>query len=48
MMEARLEALFKTPDEYEILEKFKGKSLEGKSYEPIFPYFEHVSCVLDN
>ncbi|KAG8188170.1 hypothetical protein JTE90_019449 [Oedothorax gibbosus] len=42
MMEARLEALFKKDTEYTILEKFQGSSLEGKGYEPIFPYFKHL------
>uniref|UniRef100_T1K3T1 isoleucine--tRNA ligase n=1 Tax=Tetranychus urticae TaxID=32264 RepID=T1K3T1_TETUR len=27
------------PNDYKILEKFKGKTLEGKKYEPLFPYF---------
>ena len=43
MMEARLPALFKAEKEYEVLDKFLGKSLEGKKYKPIFPYFLHVS-----
>lgn len=42
MMEARLVSLFKSEEEYTILEKFKGKTLEGKKYEPIFPYFKHM------
>lgn len=43
MLEARLSALFKSADEYEILEKFKGEVLKGKTYLPLFPYFAHVS-----
>ncbi|XP_062520478.1 isoleucine--tRNA ligase, cytoplasmic-like [Corticium candelabrum] len=39
MMEKRLSALFKMEEEYEVLEKFKGESLVGKSYEPLFHYF---------
>uniref|UniRef100_A0A646QD90 Isoleucine--tRNA ligase, cytoplasmic n=1 Tax=Hemiscolopendra marginata TaxID=943146 RepID=A0A646QD90_9MYRI len=39
MMEARLEALFKKPEEYLIIAKFPGKSLFGKTYKPLFPYF---------
>ncbi|XP_033647297.1 isoleucine--tRNA ligase, cytoplasmic-like [Asterias rubens] len=39
MMEARLPALFKGEDEYEILDKFKGSVLKGKGYKPIFNYF---------
>ncbi|RWS30922.1 isoleucine--tRNA ligase: cytoplasmic-like protein [Leptotrombidium deliense] len=43
MLEARLMSLFKKPEEYTILEKFKGKTLENKKYKPLFPYFEHRS-----
>lgn len=39
IMEARLSAVFKKPDEYKILSSFKGKTLENKTYKPIFPYF---------
>jgi isoleucyl-tRNA synthetase len=39
LMEARLEALYKKEDEYTILDRFKGKALEKKSFKPIFPYF---------
>lgn len=42
MMEARLEALFKTPEEYTIEKRMKGRSLEGLKYEPIFPYFSYM------
>lgn len=42
LMEARLEAMFKSAEEYTILEKFKGKTLEGKKYKPIFNYFAHM------
>ena len=44
MLEDRLEALFKTPEEYTILEggRFKGSTLVGKKYEPLFPYFAHL------
>ena len=40
MMEARLDMLYKKQDEYEILERFKGKVLEDKTYKPLFNYFE--------
>lgn len=40
MMEARLDILYKKQDEYEILERFKGKVLEDKTYKPLFNYFE--------
>ncbi|XP_057312856.1 isoleucine--tRNA ligase, cytoplasmic-like [Hydractinia symbiolongicarpus] len=42
MMEARLSALFKTEDQYTVLEKFAGKTLAGKTYKPLFPYFEKM------
>ncbi|KAJ7379527.1 Isoleucine--tRNA ligase, cytoplasmic [Desmophyllum pertusum] len=40
MMEVRLEALFKKPEEYTILERFKGATLAGKTYKPLFTYFQ--------
>ncbi|XP_038067319.1 isoleucine--tRNA ligase, cytoplasmic-like isoform X1 [Patiria miniata] len=42
MMEARLSALFKGEDEYEVLEKFKGSALNGKGYQPLFSYFAEL------
>lgn len=39
MMEARLDALFKKPEEYAILGRFKGETLKDKTYIPLFPYF---------
>ncbi|XP_053378371.1 isoleucine--tRNA ligase, cytoplasmic-like [Mercenaria mercenaria] len=42
MMEARLEALFKHPEEYTVLEKFPGKVLENKKYKPLFQYFTYM------
>ncbi|XP_052781081.1 isoleucine--tRNA ligase, cytoplasmic-like [Mya arenaria] len=42
LMEARLESLFKSPEEYTVLDKFKGKVLEGKQYKPLFDYFVHL------
>ncbi|XP_069693675.1 isoleucine--tRNA ligase, cytoplasmic [Periplaneta americana] len=42
LMESRLEALYKKEDQYTILEKFKGSSLKGKRYVPIFPYFQDM------
>jgi isoleucyl-tRNA synthetase len=38
LAEARVNAYFK-PKEIEILEKFKGSTLVGKKYQPLFPYF---------
>ena len=41
-MEARLSAVFKSEEDYEILQKFKGKTLENKGYTPLFDYFKHL------
>ena len=40
MLEDRLDALFKKPEEYTIIERFLGHSLEGRKYKPLFPYFD--------
>ncbi|XP_037626556.1 isoleucine--tRNA ligase, cytoplasmic [Sebastes umbrosus] len=54
LMEARLGALFKSEGEYTILDKFPGKTLKGKKYKPLFPYFAECGekgafqVVLDN
>ncbi|VDP52443.1 unnamed protein product, partial [Soboliphyme baturini] len=42
LMEARLEALYRSPDEYKVIERFPGKILNGKEYLPLFPYFEYM------
>ena len=42
MMEARLSELFRTEKEYTVLDKMKGAALKGRSYKPLFPYFEHM------
>ena len=42
LMEARLSSMFKTEEEYVVLDKFKGASLKNKKYKPIFPYFAHL------
>ncbi|XP_066962999.1 isoleucine--tRNA ligase, cytoplasmic isoform X2 [Macrobrachium rosenbergii] len=40
LMEARLCQMFKNESEYDVLQKYKGKELEGIHYEPIFDYFK--------
>ena len=40
LMGACLSSLYKKESEYTILDKFPGKSLAGKSYKPLFPYYE--------
>ncbi len=39
LAEARLQHVFKKPEQYEIVAKCKGSALKGMSYEPIFPYY---------
>lgn len=41
LAQARLPAYFKNPEEYELVETFKGKILAGKQYVPLFSYFEN-------
>lgn len=42
LMEARLCSLFKKEQDYEVLEKFLGKTLNNKSYLPLFNYFSEL------
>jgi isoleucyl-tRNA synthetase len=35
----RIAAYYKKPDAYEVLEELPGKTLVGRRYEPLFPYF---------
>jgi len=35
-----IEKFYKSEDEYTITKEVKGKELEGKKYEPLFPYFK--------
>ena len=44
IMEARLSALYKEETEYDVLDKFQGKTLAGKTYKPLFPYMEHMKA----
>ncbi|CAG0891653.1 unnamed protein product [Cyprideis torosa] len=39
LMEARLSSVFKSEDDYEVLEKFKGFNLKDRGYQPLFSYF---------
>ncbi len=47
LMKSRLDYVFKSEDDYQILEEFLGYGLKGEKYEPIFPYFAHVSISND-
>ncbi len=42
LAEGLLEKALKVEEKPEILQRFKGKELEGKQYEPIFPFFKDV------
>ncbi|XP_076061884.1 isoleucyl-tRNA synthetase isoform X2 [Oratosquilla oratoria] len=42
LMEARLCQIFKNETEYDILQKYKGKDLEGLKYQPLFDYFGYM------
>ena len=35
-------AVFKSEEDYKVLEKFKGSTLKGKGYKPLFDYFGHL------
>lgn len=37
----RIASLYPDESEFQILNSFLGESLEGESYEPVFPYFAH-------
>ncbi|MBQ4328551.1 MAG: isoleucine--tRNA ligase, partial [Lentisphaeria bacterium] len=39
MAEARVSALFKKAEDFEIVARFKGDALKGWTYEPLFPYY---------
>uniref|UniRef100_A0A1A9WSN8 Isoleucine--tRNA ligase, cytoplasmic n=1 Tax=Glossina brevipalpis TaxID=37001 RepID=A0A1A9WSN8_9MUSC len=41
LAECRLSYVYKSEDEYEILENFPGKTLAGIHYKPLFPYFSN-------
>jgi len=40
LAEARLSAYYKKPEDYSVIDKFKGSKLYGLAYEPLFPYFK--------
>ncbi|XP_023791354.1 isoleucine--tRNA ligase, cytoplasmic isoform X2 [Cyanistes caeruleus] len=42
LMESRLVALYKSDNEYQILDRFPGIVLKGKKYKPLFEYF--IQC----
>lgn len=42
LLEKRLESVFKSQDDYTILDKFLGAKLKGKRYVPLFPFFPEM------
>lgn len=40
LAQARIESYYKSEEDYELLETFKGSDLLGMEYEPLFRYFE--------
>ncbi|TNN15304.1 Isoleucine--tRNA ligase, cytoplasmic [Schistosoma japonicum] len=42
LLKARLTSLYKQESEYKILNTFKGRSMEGITYQPPFDYFIHL------
>lgn len=43
LMEARLSAMYKSAEEYSVEDTFKGSSLRGRRYIPLFRYYERMS-----
>ncbi|HBC86617.1 MAG TPA: isoleucine--tRNA ligase [Lentisphaeria bacterium] len=43
LAEARLGSYYKKPEDYQIVDKFKGSKLEGRKYIPLFPYFAKLA-----
>jgi len=44
LAKGRLAHNYKDPSEYQIVEEFKGKDLEGVRYHPVFSYFAHLDA----
>jgi isoleucyl-tRNA synthetase len=42
LAEARLTAYYKKPEDYQIVARYTGSELAGRSYAPLFPYFSHL------
>ncbi len=48
LLEDRLSSLFKTDQEYIVVEKITGQSLVGNKYLPLFPYFADLKSTNPN
>jgi len=42
MVREVLNDFFKSKEEYDVVKEIKGRKLEGKKYEPLFPYFRNT------
>jgi isoleucyl-tRNA synthetase len=42
LAEERLPAYYKDPSAYQVVARYSGRDLAGKSYVPLFPYFAHL------
>jgi len=43
LAEERLGAYYKRPDQYAVVERFKGRDFVGKAYVPLFPFFADLA-----
>ena len=43
LAEARTGKYWRSPEEFEILDRFPGKKLKGRTYEPLLPYFADLA-----
>ncbi len=42
LAEERLGAYYKDPKAYQVVSRYKGRELAGRSYVPLFPFFSHL------
>lgn len=47
LAESRLSAYYKSESDYEIIYRRSGREFAGAKYEPLFPYFQHLSVLED-
>jgi isoleucyl-tRNA synthetase len=44
LAEDRLPAYYRRPDQYTVVERFKGRDFVGQAYTPLFPFFAHLAA----
>ncbi|MFH4976139.1 hypothetical protein AB6A40_002848 [Gnathostoma spinigerum] len=42
ILEERLCEVYKKGEGFDVLDRYKGETLKGKTYQPLFPYFAHL------